>query len=80
LAAGLTLAIAMTIVMSHALYNVVAVEPLTFVVLTALLAGAALLAGYIPAYRAARLIRWRRCGMSSAAVAHALVRAAFTLL
>jgi putative ABC transport system permease protein len=55
LAAGLTLAIAMTIVMSHALYNVVAVEPLTFVVLTALLAGAALLAGYIPAYRAARI-------------------------
>ena len=55
LAAGLTLAIAMTVVMSHALFNVVAVEPLTFVVLTAVLAGAALLAGYIPAYRAARI-------------------------
>jgi predicted permease len=55
LAAGLTLAIAMTVVMSHALFNVVAVEPLTFVVLTALLAGAALLAGYIPAHRAARI-------------------------
>jgi putative ABC transport system permease protein len=55
LAAGLTLAIAMTVVMSHALFNVVAVEPMTFVALTALLAGAALLAGYIPAYRAARI-------------------------
>ena len=55
LAAGLSLAIALTEVMSHALYNVVAVEPLTFVVVTALLAASALLAGYIPAYRAARI-------------------------
>jgi len=32
---------------------VVVMEPLTFVILTAVLAAAALLAGYIPAYRAA---------------------------
>ncbi|HLK20137.1 MAG TPA: FtsX-like permease family protein, partial [Bryobacteraceae bacterium] len=55
LAAGLTLAIALTMVMSHALFNIVNVEPLTFVLLTSLLAAAALLAGYIPAYRAARI-------------------------
>jgi ABC-type antimicrobial peptide transport system permease subunit len=52
---GLALAIAMTELMSHALYNVVSVEPMTFVVLTALLAASALMAGYIPAYRAARI-------------------------
>jgi predicted permease len=55
LAAGLALAIAMTELMSHALYNVVSVEPMTFVVLTALLAASALLAGCIPAYRAAHI-------------------------
>ncbi|HEV8039118.1 MAG TPA: ABC transporter permease [Bryobacteraceae bacterium] len=55
LVVGLALAIAMTELMSHALYNVVSVEPMTFVVLTALLAASALMAGYIPAYRAARI-------------------------
>jgi len=55
LAIGLSLAIAMTQVMSHALFNAVAIEPPTFVILTALLAASALLAGYIPAYRAARI-------------------------
>lgn len=55
LAIGLSLAIAMTQVMSHALFNVVAIEPPIFVILTALLAASALLAGYIPAYRAARI-------------------------
>ena len=53
LAVGLSLAIAMTQIMSRMLYNVVVMEPLTFVILTAVLAAAALLAGYIPAYRAA---------------------------
>ena len=52
---GLSLAIAMTQIMSHALYNVVAVEPMTFVIQTTVLALAALAAGYIPAYRAARI-------------------------
>jgi putative ABC transport system permease protein len=52
---GLSLAIAVTQIMSHALFNVVSVEPMTFVVLTALLAGSALIAGFIPAYRAARI-------------------------
>lgn len=55
LAAGLSLAIALARVKSNALYGVVAVEPLTFVLLTALLAMAALLAGYIPARRASRI-------------------------
>ena len=55
LAVGLSLAIAMTQIMSHALYNVVSVELMTFVILTALLAASALLAGYIPAHRAARI-------------------------
>jgi putative ABC transport system permease protein len=55
LAAGLSLATALTQMMSHALYNAVKVEPLTFLILTALLAASALLAGYIPAYRAARI-------------------------
>jgi len=34
---------------------VVSIEPLTFVILTALLAASALLAGYIPAYRASHI-------------------------
>jgi putative ABC transport system permease protein len=55
LAVGLTLAIALTQVMSHALYNLVSVEVMTFVILTALLAASALLAGYVPAHRAARI-------------------------
>ena len=55
LGVGLSLAIALTQVMSHALYNVVSVEPMTFVLLTALLTASALIAGYIPAHRAARI-------------------------
>ena len=55
LTAGLALAVSLTQIMSHALYNIVAVEPATFVILTAVLAASALLAGYIPAYRAARI-------------------------
>jgi len=37
------------------LYNIVAVEPLTFIILTSLLAASGLIAGYIPARRAARV-------------------------
>jgi putative ABC transport system permease protein len=55
LGVGLSLAIALTQIMSHALYNIVSVEPMTFVILTALLAASALLAGYVPAHRAARI-------------------------
>jgi putative ABC transport system permease protein len=55
LAVGLSLAVALTQIMAHALYNIVSIETMTFVVLTALLAASALLAGYIPAHRAARI-------------------------
>jgi ABC-type antimicrobial peptide transport system permease subunit len=51
---GLSLALILTRIMSHLLYNVVAIEPMTFVILTAVLATAALLAGFIPARRASR--------------------------
>jgi putative ABC transport system permease protein len=52
---GTPVAILLTIGMSYALYNVVAVQPMTFVLITAVLGGAAATAGYIPAYRAARV-------------------------
>lgn len=55
LAVGLSLALPLTTLMSHALFNLVALRPLTFAGFTALLGGAALLAGYVPAHRAARL-------------------------
>ncbi|HLJ51015.1 MAG TPA: ABC transporter permease [Bryobacteraceae bacterium] len=55
LAVGLALALLLTRVMSHALYNIVAIEPMTFVILTGTLAVSALVAGYIPARRAARV-------------------------
>jgi putative ABC transport system permease protein len=52
---GLPLAIMLTFGMSHALYNVVMVQPATFVLVMAVLGGLAALAGYIPARRAARV-------------------------
>jgi putative ABC transport system permease protein len=52
---GVPLAILLTIGMSRALYNIVAVQPITFVLFMAVLGGAAAMAGYIPAYRAARV-------------------------
>ncbi len=55
LVVGLTLALGLTRLMGHALYNIVAIEPVTFVVLTSVLAVAALVAGYLPARRAARV-------------------------
>jgi len=45
----------MTQIMSHVLYNIVAIEPMTFVILTGLLAASTLIASYIPARRAARV-------------------------
>jgi ABC-type antimicrobial peptide transport system permease subunit len=41
--------------MSSALYNVVAVDPLVFGAITAVLGSCALLAGYMPARRAASI-------------------------
>jgi ABC-type antimicrobial peptide transport system permease subunit len=55
LGSGLLVAGALTAFMSRALYNVVAIEPLTFVGITAMLAASALLAAYLPARRAARV-------------------------
>jgi putative ABC transport system permease protein len=55
LSIGLPLAVLLTIGMSHALFNVVAVEPAIFALFVAVLGGAAAIAGYIPAYRAAKV-------------------------
>jgi putative ABC transport system permease protein len=41
--------------MASALFGVIALEPLTFVGFTLLLTGVALLAGYLPARRAAKV-------------------------
>ena len=50
---GIPVAFTLMRLMSHVLYNVVVVEPLVFALLTAILALSAVLAGYIPARRAA---------------------------
>jgi len=55
LAVGLSLALLLTQIMSRVLYNVVVIEPMTFVMLTSLLAASVLVAGYIPARRAGRV-------------------------
>jgi predicted permease len=55
LGSGLLVAGALTAFMSHVLYHVVAIEPLAFVGITAMLAASALLAAYLPARRAARV-------------------------
>jgi putative ABC transport system permease protein len=55
LAVGIPMAIALTWTMSRVLLNVVALDPVTFAVFAALLGLSALLAGYIPARRAARV-------------------------
>jgi len=52
---GLPLAILLTVGMSHALLNVVGVQPATFAMVVGVLGGLAVLAGYIPAHRAARV-------------------------
>jgi putative ABC transport system permease protein len=55
LAIGLPLAFLLMLGMTRALYGVVTLEPMTFVIFTALLGAAALIAGYLPARRAARV-------------------------
>jgi len=55
IAIGLPAALALGRVMAGALFGVVALEPLTFIGLTLLLAGVALLAGYLPARRATKV-------------------------
>jgi putative ABC transport system permease protein len=55
LTAGLLAAAVLSAIMSRALYHAVALEPLTFVGLTAMLGASALLAAYVPARRAARV-------------------------
>ena len=52
---GVPLAILLTIGMSRALYNIVAVQPGVFLLFIGVLSAAAGIAGYIPAYRAARV-------------------------
>jgi putative ABC transport system permease protein len=52
---GVPVAFALMKLMSSVLYNVVLIEPLVFVLLTAILAGSATLAGYVPARRAASI-------------------------
>ena len=55
LAIGLPVALALGRAMAGALFGVIALEPLTFVEFTLLLTGVALLAGYLPARRAAKV-------------------------
>jgi putative ABC transport system permease protein len=55
LAIGLPVALALGRAMASALFGVIALEPLTFVGFTLLLTGVALLAGYLPARRAAKV-------------------------
>lgn len=52
---GAPVAVLLTIGMSRALFNLVAIQPLTFVWFVMLLGGAALAASCIPAYRAAKI-------------------------
>jgi len=55
LAVGLCCSIVLTKVMSHALYNIVSLDVFTILCLTMAMALAALLAGFVPARRAARV-------------------------
>ena len=55
LAIGVPAAVALTLVMSSVLYNVVALEWTMFVAFTAVLALSAMLAGYVPARRASKV-------------------------
>jgi len=52
---GLPVAVLLTRLMSSVLYNVVAVDPLVFGAITGILGSCALLAGYLPARRAASI-------------------------
>jgi ABC-type antimicrobial peptide transport system permease subunit len=55
LSIGVPLAALLTRVLSSVLYNVIAVDLTTLTLLTILLGGSGVLAGYIPARRAARV-------------------------
>jgi putative ABC transport system permease protein len=55
IAIGLPAALALGRAMAGALFGVVALEPLTFIGFTLLLAGVALLASYLPARRATKV-------------------------
>ena len=55
LAVGMLLAFAAARVMSHALCDVDPIDPVSIVVTMALLGSASLLAGYVPARRAAKI-------------------------
>jgi len=55
LGVGVPIAFGLMKLMSSVLYNVVFIEPLMFLALTALLAASAMLAGYLPARRAASI-------------------------
>ena len=55
LAVGLCCSIVLTKVMSHALYTIVSLDVFTILCLTMAMALAALLAGFVPARRAARV-------------------------
>ena len=52
---GVPVALVLMKLMSSVLYNVVVIEPLVFVLLTAILTASAMLAGYVPARRAASI-------------------------
>jgi len=52
---GLAGAFAITRVMASLLYGITATDPLTFGIMVAILGGIALLAGYVPAWRASRV-------------------------
>jgi hypothetical protein len=64
-AIGITGSLDLTRVVESMLFGVTATDPLTFGGVTLLVVGAALLASYVPARRAAKVAQWLRCGTSS---------------